>query len=51
MSRQCSGRRRTRLPASRSTLPLMVDVYHELAQPQVFLRALKAGAEAEGGWR
>lgn len=38
----------TRLPAAAIDMALMVDVYHELGQPQTFLRSLK-GALRPGG--
>src|SRR3954447_6425912 len=36
------------LPDGAIDLALMVDVYHELAQPQVFLRSLKRALKADG---
>jgi ubiquinone/menaquinone biosynthesis C-methylase UbiE len=38
----------TRLPDGAIDLALMVDVYHELAQPQAFLRSLKRALKPEG---
>jgi ubiquinone/menaquinone biosynthesis C-methylase UbiE len=38
----------SRLPDGVVDLALMVDVYHELAQPQVFLRSLKRALKPEG---
>jgi ubiquinone/menaquinone biosynthesis C-methylase UbiE len=38
----------TRLPAAAIDMALMVDVYHELAQPQIFLRSLKAALRPDG---
>ena len=37
-----------RLPAAAIDLALMVDVYHELAQPQTFLRSLAAALKPDG---
>ena len=37
-----------RLPAAAIDLALMVDVYHELAQPQAFLRSLKGALRPDG---
>jgi ubiquinone/menaquinone biosynthesis C-methylase UbiE len=37
-----------RLPAAAIDLALMVDVYHELAQPQAFLRSLKDALKPDG---
>jgi SAM-dependent methyltransferase len=37
-----------RLPARTFDLVLMVDVYHELAEPQVFVRRLKEALKADG---
>jgi len=37
-----------RLPAAAIDLALMVDVYHELAQPQAFLRSLKTALRPDG---
>ncbi len=37
-----------RLPAAAIDMALMVDVYHELAQPQLFLRSLKAALRPDG---
>jgi precorrin-6B methylase 2 len=38
----------SRLPDSSVDLALMVDVYHELAQPQIFLRSLKRAIKPGG---
>lgn len=38
----------SRLPDAALDLALMVDVYHELAQPQVFLRSLKRALKPDG---
>jgi SAM-dependent methyltransferase len=38
----------SRLPDAAVDLALMVDVYHELAQPQVFLRSLKRAIKPDG---
>jgi ubiquinone/menaquinone biosynthesis C-methylase UbiE len=38
----------TRLPAAAIDMALMVDVYHELAQPQTFLRSLKGALRPDG---
>ena len=38
----------SKLPDGAVDLALMVDVYHELAQPQVFLRSLKRALKS--GW-
>ncbi|MEO7274223.1 MAG: methyltransferase domain-containing protein [Vicinamibacterales bacterium] len=38
----------SRLPDGAVDLALMVDVYHELAQPQVFLRSLKRALKPDG---
>jgi len=38
----------SRLPDAAIDLALMVDVYHELAQPQVFLRSLKRAIKPDG---
>jgi len=38
----------TRLPAAAVDTALMVDVYHELAQPQTFLRSLKRALKPDG---
>jgi ubiquinone/menaquinone biosynthesis C-methylase UbiE len=38
----------TRLPAAAIDMALMVDVYHELAQPQTFLRSLKTALRPDG---
>jgi ubiquinone/menaquinone biosynthesis C-methylase UbiE len=38
----------TRLPAAAIDMALMVDVYHELAQPQTFLRSLKGALKPDG---
>ena len=38
----------SRLPDGVVDLALMVDVYHELAEPQVFLRSLKRALKPEG---
>jgi precorrin-6B methylase 2 len=38
----------TRLPAAAIDMALMVDVYHELAQPQIFLRSLKTALRPDG---
>jgi ubiquinone/menaquinone biosynthesis C-methylase UbiE len=37
-----------RLPAGTLDLALMVDVYHELSQPQVFIRRLRATLKPDG---
>jgi len=37
-----------RLPAAAIDMALMVDVYHELAQPQAFLRSLKTALRPDG---
>ena len=37
-----------RLPAAAIDMALMVDVYHELAQPQTFLRSLKGALKPDG---
>ena len=37
-----------RLPAGTIDMALMVDVYHELAQPQAFLRSLKRALRPDG---
>jgi len=37
-----------RLPAAAIDLALMVDVYHELARPQAFLRSLKGALRPDG---
>ena len=38
----------SKLPDAAIDLALMVDVYHELAQPQVFLRSIKRALKADG---
>jgi FkbM family methyltransferase len=38
----------SKLPDGALDLALMVDVYHELAQPQVFLRSLKRALKTDG---
>ncbi len=38
----------SKLPDGAVDLALMVDVYHELAQPQVFLRSLKRALKSDG---
>jgi SAM-dependent methyltransferase len=38
----------SRLPAAAIDLALMVDVYHELAQPQAFLQSLKRALKPDG---
>jgi ubiquinone/menaquinone biosynthesis C-methylase UbiE len=38
----------SRLPDGRVDLALMVDVYHELAQPQAFLESLKRALKPDG---
>jgi ubiquinone/menaquinone biosynthesis C-methylase UbiE len=38
----------SRLPAGAIDLALMVDVYHELAQPQAFLRSLRRAIKPDG---
>jgi len=38
----------SRLPEAAIDLALMVDVYHELAQPQVFLQSLKRALKPDG---
>jgi len=38
----------SRLPDGAIDLALMVDVYHELAQPQAFLRSLKRALKPDG---
>jgi ubiquinone/menaquinone biosynthesis C-methylase UbiE len=38
----------TRLPAAAIDMALMVDVYHELAQPQTFLRSVKSALKPDG---
>ena len=38
----------SRLPDRAIDLALMVDVYHELAQPQAFLRSLKRALQPDG---
>jgi ubiquinone/menaquinone biosynthesis C-methylase UbiE len=38
----------TRLPAAAIDMALMVDVYHELAQPQTFLRSVKSALRPDG---
>jgi ubiquinone/menaquinone biosynthesis C-methylase UbiE len=37
-----------RLPAAAIDMALMVDVYHELAQPQIFLRSVKGALKPDG---
>lgn len=37
-----------RLPAAAVDMALMVDVYHELAQPQTFLRSVKGALKPDG---
>ena len=37
-----------RLPAAAIDMALMVDVYHELAQPQTFLRSVKGALKPDG---
>jgi ubiquinone/menaquinone biosynthesis C-methylase UbiE len=38
----------SKLPDAAIDLALMVDVYHELAQPQVFVRSIKRALKADG---
>jgi ubiquinone/menaquinone biosynthesis C-methylase UbiE len=38
----------SRLPAAAIDMALMVDVYHELAQPQTFLRSVKSALRPDG---
>ena len=42
------GASESHLPDGALDLALMVDVYHELSQPQVFLRSLKRALKPDG---